>query len=249
MSGLASRSAVIRASWARTASAWARTVSVRLRPSSSRVVTAGPGCCGAAGRGLLAEVEAAAGRGVAELLLQEPAVGDQGVGVDPDHRVEDLVHGRAEQVELVDQQHQRGLAVLDRAGVGPPPGQPGVATDRLRQVVGRRGHHRVGLRTAQAEVAQPGHGVPHRRRHPRDPGRDGRRHHATGDHGLHPVEGGQDVGLGRRGRGDRRDRRRGSRPGLAGDPGDPVLETHGDDGVGTQQRQRLSAGCRAYRPR
>ena len=47
-----------------------------------------------------------------------------------------------------------------------------------------------------------------RRRHPRDPGRDGRRHHATGDHGLHPVEGGQDVGLGGRGRGDRHDRRR-----------------------------------------
>ena len=64
------------------------------------------------------DVERAAGRGGPELLRQEPAVRDQRGGVGAAHGVEDLVHRRGEQVELVDQDHQRGLAPVDRAVVG-----------------------------------------------------------------------------------------------------------------------------------
>ena len=49
-----------------------------------------------------------------ELLGEEPAVGDQRVGVGPARGVEHVVHLRTEQVELVAQHRERGLAARDR---------------------------------------------------------------------------------------------------------------------------------------
>ena len=57
-------------------------------------------------RRLIAEIQGPSCGRVAELLLQESSVRDQGVGIHPDDRIEDLVHRRAEQIQLVDQQHQ-----------------------------------------------------------------------------------------------------------------------------------------------
>ena len=125
--------------------------------------------------------------GVAELLLQEPAVRDQRVGVDPDHRVEDLVHGRAEQVELVDQQHQRGLAVLDRPGVGPVAGAAGCS--RRSPPAGSRWRWPSpstppGCRDRGCAAAAWCPGPSARPACTRDS--HGGRHHPAGDHGLRP---------------------------------------------------------------
>ena len=68
-------------------------------------------------------------------------MGDEGVGVGPADSVEDLVHRGGQQVELVDEHHQRGLAPVDRAVVGELAGQPEVAAHRLREVVGSGRHH------------------------------------------------------------------------------------------------------------
>ena len=96
-------------------------------------------------------------------------MGDQRGGVGPAHGVEDLVHRGGQQVELVDEDHQRGLAPVDGAVVGELAGQPEVAADRLGQVVGRGGHHGVGLGAAGAEAGQPGDGVAHDPVDPADP--------------------------------------------------------------------------------
>ena len=116
----------------------------------------GPVCgaraAGHRGQGCRPDVERPTGRGRPELLGQEPAVGHEGVGVGPAHGVEDLVHRGGEQVELVDEDHQRGLAPVDGAVVGELARQPEVAAHRLGEVVGRGGHHRVRLGAAGAEA-------------------------------------------------------------------------------------------------
>ena len=55
----------------------------------------------------------------AELRLEEPAVRDQRLGVGPVGRVEHLVHRRGEQLELVDQDHQRPSCRPRSAGCWP----------------------------------------------------------------------------------------------------------------------------------
>jgi len=120
-------------------------------------------------------------------------VGDEGVGVGPADGVEDLVHGGGQQVELVDEDHQRRLAAVDGAVVGELAGQPEVAAHGLGEVVGRGRHHGVRLGAAGTEARQPGDGVAHDLVDPADPGGDRRRHRTGGDHRLDAVERGQQV--------------------------------------------------------
>jgi hypothetical protein len=137
---------------------------------------------------------------MAELLLQKTAMHDQCVGVDPHHRIKDLVHRGAQQIQLIDQQHQRGLAILDGPRVGPLAWQSGVRADRFRQVVGSRCHDRVSIRAAESEVAEPGHGFAHGLGNTADSGLNRGRHRATIDHVLYLIQCTHDVGLGRSGR-------------------------------------------------
>ena len=78
----------------------------------------------------------------------------------------------AEQLELVDQHHQRGLVAVDRAGVGPLARQSQVAADRLGQVVGGGRDDGVGRRGCPARAGAAGAGsswmVRAIRTHPRE---------------------------------------------------------------------------------
>ena len=133
----------------------------RARPARRRAT----GCQAstAPGRGTSAAAAAAPGPrrrrrgrprgGCAELRLEELAVRDQRLRVGAVGGVEHLGHRRGEQLELVDEHHQRGLAAFDRPGVGPVARQPEVAADRLGEVVGRGGHHGVGVGAPPAQVA------------------------------------------------------------------------------------------------
>ena len=99
----------------------------------------------------------------------------------------------AEQVELVDEHHERGLAAVDGAVVGELPRQAEVAAHGLGQVVGGGGHHRVGLGAAGAEAGQPRDRVAHDLVDAAHAGRDGRWNRPGGDHRLDPVERGEEV--------------------------------------------------------
>ena len=118
---------------------------------------------------------------------------DQRVGVGAAHRVEDLVHRGAQQVQLVDEDHQRGLAVVDRAVVGKLARQPQVATNRLGQIIRSGGHDVVGLKAARAQVRQSRDGVAHGPGDPRDPGDNRRGDRTAGHHRLDTVECGEQV--------------------------------------------------------
>ena len=80
------------------------------RSSSASGPSGMGGSPGMRGQGRGPHVEHPTGRGGPELLGQEPAVGHQSRCVVAADGIEDLVHRRGEQVELVDEQHQRGLA-------------------------------------------------------------------------------------------------------------------------------------------
>ena len=103
------------------------------------------------------------------------AVGDQRLGVGAVGGVEHLGHGRGEQLELVDEHHQRGLAALDRPAVGPVARQAEVAADGLREVVGGGGHHGVRVGAPPAQLRQLGQRLADRAVDPGDPGAHDRR--------------------------------------------------------------------------
>ncbi len=144
------------------------------------------------------QVEVAAGRGVAELGVEELSVGDERLGVGAVGRVEDLVHRGSEQLELFDEDHQRGLLAVDRAGVRPVPRQTEVAVDGLGKVVGRGRDDREGLEAAQAHLLQARQRLVDGARDPDDARDHHRRRVAVAQHRVDAIERREDVLLGRR---------------------------------------------------
>src|SRR6478609_4351176 len=122
--------------------------------------------------GIGPEPEHSSARGLPELLLEEGTVHDDRLGVGTAHGVVDLVHRRAEQVQLVDEQHDRALAPGDGAAVGPVARQAQVVADGDRQVVGGGRHDAEPLGTADAEGGQAWEGLAHDAGHAQQAGED-----------------------------------------------------------------------------
>ena len=76
------------------------------------------------------------------------------VGVGPARGVEEVVHLRPEQVELVAEHRERGLAARDGSPVGEVARQPQVRGDRFGQVAGGGADDRVGLHRARTELVE-----------------------------------------------------------------------------------------------
>ena len=95
-------------------------------------------------------------------------MGDERVGIGATGGVEEVVHLRGEQVELVAQDRQRGLAARHRAPVRKVARQTKVRRYGLGEIARRGPDHRVGVRTPGSELIEARDRLAHDRRDAKD---------------------------------------------------------------------------------